>query len=320
MTILVTGATGHVGRQLVEALLKRGEKVRIMDIDRGVGLIGVEIVTGDMRDRDEVKRAMDGVEAVYHLAAVVDDKPSPRKLMYDVNVNGTKNLLEFSSGKKVIYLSSAAVYGVPMRENPASEGTPTRPTNFYGKTKAIAEKLVLEKGGVVLRAPVIFGPGFNEGFDFVTARIEKGKMQLIGDGNNRIQWLHVKDLIAALLLAKDAGKPGEVYLIAGGEAKTQAELFSLLAKYLNVAPPNKKASKLLVAFMANYMALRAKLSGKAPKLLPEYINRITDNRQFDISKARSELGFKPEMSYELAAKEIVSEYLTKKSSKTDSAK
>ena len=109
MTILVTGATGHVGRPLVEALLKQGEKVRVLVRDKTLASAGVEIVTGDLLDKNAVNRAIEGIDTIYHLAAVVDYKATPKKLMYAVNVNGTKNILEFPGAKKVIYLSSAAL-------------------------------------------------------------------------------------------------------------------------------------------------------------------------------------------------------------------
>jgi nucleoside-diphosphate-sugar epimerase len=196
-----------------------------------------------------------------------------------------------------------------MKENPANENTQLNPHSFYGETKAMAEKLVLGKGGVVIRSPPIFGPGFNEGFGFVIAQIEKSKMQIVGDGNNRINWIHINDLIDALLLAKNGGKAGEVYLIAGREIKTQAELFALLAKHLGVEPPEKRISKQLATAFAYYKMFYAKAKGRKPKVVPEHIRRITDNRTFDISKAREELGFAPKIGYDEAAKEMVEEYL-----------
>jgi nucleoside-diphosphate-sugar epimerase len=143
--ILVTGATGHVGRPLIEALVERGEKVRILLLEKETGLEGVEIISGNILEPDSVKRAAEGADVIYHLAAIVDSGPAPKRLMYDVNVNGTKNILNCSNAKKFIYLSTTSVYGKRMKENPARETTPYNPDNFYGKTKAIAEKLVLEK-------------------------------------------------------------------------------------------------------------------------------------------------------------------------------
>ena len=311
--ILVTGSSGRVGSMLVTALLGRNEQVRTLERKESAKIGGVEMITGDILDADTVERAMEGVDVVYHMAAIVDYHPVPNKIMYDVNVTGTKTLLEHSRAKKFIYLSSTGVYGKNMKENPANEGTAYNPHSFYGKTKMLAERMVLEKKGIVLRSPPIFGPGFDEGFDFVLSRLERGEMALIGNGENRIQWIHISDLIEALLLAKDLGKPGEAYLVGGKEIMTQRELLSLLAKYLKVKSPDKKTNKNVAKALAYYKMFEARITGRESRLVPEHITRIIDNRTFDISKAKRELGFAPRVGYDEAAREIVDEYLRKKS-------
>jgi len=309
--ILVTGASGHLGRRLVARLLEKGEKVRILVHDKDLRITGVEIIRGDILDVDAVKKATEGADVIYHLAALVDYGPVPKELMYRVNVIGTKNLLDCSNGAKVIYMSSTSVYGSRMRANPATENTPCNPSNYYGKTKLMAERLVLEKGGVALRAPVIYGPGFNDGFDFVLSQIRKGKMRIVGSGKNRIQWVHVDDLVQALVLAKDKARAGEVYLIAGDETKTQSELFSLLAKYLGSPAPSKTVSAFLANSMARYKVMQANLKGKRSSITPDQISRIISDKTFDISKAKRELGFRSKVSYDKGAKGIVEEYLQK---------
>lgn len=303
---------GRVGSALVAALLERKEKVRALEKREGAKLEGIEVVQGDILDTETVERAMKDVDVVYHLAAIVDYFPVPDEVMYNVNVIGTKVLLEHFDGKKFIYLSTTGVYGKNMKENPANETTGYNPHSYYGKTKMMAEKMVLQKGGMVIRSPPIFGHGFDQGFDFVLSQLEKGRMQLIGNGENRIQWIHISDLIEALLLAKDSGKPGEAYLVGGKEIMTQSELLSLLAKYLKVESPKKKIPKTVAKTLAYYRMFEARMTGKKSRLVPEHITRITDNRTFDISKAKRELGFEPKVGYEKAAKEIVEEYLHNK--------
>jgi nucleoside-diphosphate-sugar epimerase len=312
LMILVTGASGHLGRPLVDALVKNGEKVRVLLRDGDANIQNVEVVKGDLLDIDSLKKAVEGVDTIYHLAAIVDYGSVRKELMYNVNVTGTKNILECSEAKKFIYQSSTSVYGKKMKGNPANEMTECNPSNYYGQTKLMAEKLVIEKGGIVLRCPVIYGHGFDSGFDYVLSQIEKGKMMIIGRGDNLIQWVNVSDLIQALILAKDRGKPGETYLVSGKEPKTQAQLFSLLAQQLNVNPPDKHVSEFLANSLARYKMLTARLKGKSAKVTPEQIARITSNRLFDISKAERELGFSPKIDYEQGAKEMVREYLSRK--------
>ncbi len=316
--ILVTGGTGHVGIPLVEALLRKGEKVRVLTVDEEAEINGAEMVYGNILDQECVRRAADGAVVVYHLAAVVDYSPSPRKAMYKVNVEGTRNMLEYSKAGKFIYLSTTSVYGKRMRENPATESTAYDPHSFYGKTKEAAEKLVLKGGGMVLRSPVIYGKGFDDGFGFVLSRIEKGRMPIIGSGENRIQWIHIRDLVQALLLADEKGRGGEVYLVAGKEARTQRELFSMLARHLGAKEPDRKVARLVALALAHYAAVSAGLKGKKPLLTAGHIDRIASDRIFDISKSRRELGFDPKVGYEEGAEEIVREYLRARNDAEDS--
>src|SRR5271157_69151 len=279
--ILVTGASGRLGTPLVRELLKRGEKVRVLDKNADAAAKDVEAVKGDLLDIDSVKRAVEGADVVYHLAAIVNYGSVPKELMYRVNVDGTRNLLECSKAEKFIYQSSTAVYGNRMKENPANENTGYKPSNYYGQTKAMAERLVLEKGGIVLRSPVIYGPGFDTGFDYVLSQIENGKMRILGKGDNLVQWVHIDDLVRALILARDKGKPGEKYLVSGPESKTQKQLLSLLAEHLGVTPPDKHVPEFLANLLACYKTLTAELEGKSPKITPEQMARITSIRQFD---------------------------------------
>jgi nucleoside-diphosphate-sugar epimerase len=120
---LVTGATGRVGRHLVKALLDRGESVRVLVKNGTADSELVEVFYGDILNKESLRKAVDGVDTIYHLAAVVD-YTAPKDLMFNVNVIGTKNLLEVSTGRKIIYLSSAAVMGRNFKELPVSESTP----------------------------------------------------------------------------------------------------------------------------------------------------------------------------------------------------
>jgi nucleoside-diphosphate-sugar epimerase len=314
--LLVTGATGRIGRHLVNALLRNNEEVKVLIRKRMVEYEEVKISYGDLLDKDSLRGAVEDVVTIYHLAAVVDYL-APKDLMFKVNVLGTKNLLEVCRDKKFIYLSSTAVMGRKFKEIPANEKTPCKPSNYYGWTKYEAEKLVKRYNGIIIRSTNVFGPGFREGYEFILSQLEKGKLPIIGDGKNFIHWIHVNDLIQALLLAGERGKPGEIYIVAGKEVKTQKECLDLLCKYLGVEPPRKYVPVWLAKLSAYYSMMKAKMRGKRPTLIPEYVDKIASNRTFDISKARRELGFKPQVSYEEAAKEMVEEYKSLKEKKED---
>jgi nucleoside-diphosphate-sugar epimerase len=304
--ILVTGGTGKIGAPLVQALVDDGEEVRVMARNTDSRVPGVDNVRGDVREISHVRKAVAGAEMVYHLAGVFDSCPAA--VVHEINVLGTKNLLEASGDKRFIYLSSTAVYGSNMKQNPATENTPCNPDGVYGRTKMAAEKLVLWKGGLVLRSAIVYGEGFNAGITPILSRIERGEMRITGSGDNLFQWIHIGDLVQALLLAKDNGK-SDVYLVAGGEKRTQRELFSLFAGYLHVPPPKKTTSKGLAATITNYREFVHRIRGQKPEFTHSHLSRITSNRLFDISKAQRELGFKPRVSYDQGAKELVEEYL-----------
>ena len=287
--------------------MNQGEKVRAFVKEKTVENENVEIFYGDLLDKESLKKAVEGVDVIYHLAAIVDYL-APKDEMFKVNVIGTKNLLEVSKAKKFIYLSSTAAMGKKLKEIPANESTSCHPSDFYGQTKLDAEKLVKEAGGIVLRSVDVFGSGFTEGYDYVISGLESGTLPVVGDGKNFIQWIHIDDLIQALLLVKENGKPGEVYIVSGKEVKTLNECLELLAKYLEVEPPKRHVSKFLTKTLTNYKMFKAKIKKERPKVIPEYINKITANRSFDISKAKKELGFEPKVSYEDAAREMIEEY------------
>jgi len=315
--IFITGATGRVGQHLVKALLERGEKVRILAREKKIPFENVEVFYGDITNTNVLKNAVKGVDVIYHLAAVVDYL-APKELMYKVNVIGTKNILDVSEGKKFIYLSSTAAMGKNLKDNPANENTKCKPTDYYGMTKLEAESMVREKGGIIIRSVDIFGPGFTEGYNYVIRGLENGTLPIIGSGQNFIHWIHIDDLIQALLLAKDKGRPGEVYIVAGKEVKTLKECFELLCKYLNVKPPSTRKSALLAKLYSRFKVAKYKINKKRPDVIPAYVDKIISNRTFDISKAKRELGFDPKISYEQAAKEMVEEYIRSKELKEQS--
>jgi nucleoside-diphosphate-sugar epimerase len=307
--ILVTGASGHLGINLVKRLSGKGEKVRALVKTHRVDIPGVEVMTGDITDPESAKMALSGAETVYHLAAAVDGYGTlPRDLVYKVNVLGTKNMIENFKGSRFIYMSTTSVYGYDMKENPAKPSTPYNPSAYYGKTKVEAEKLVLAHNGIVVRAPVIFGPGFNKTFETLLDQIKNGKVPIVGSGNNHIQWMHVNDLMDALLLVKELGIPGSAYLVAGKDVITQEGLYGMLAQAIGVEPPKKHVSLSAVKMMASFGKLSSKITGKPPRIRMEHINRLVSDRQFDISKAEAELGFHPQVTYAKWVQELASGY------------
>ena len=306
--ILVTGASGHLGKSLASALLADGNSVRILVDKNNPHIDGAEIVKGNLLDIDSLKTAVYGVDTVYHLAAMVDYGPINKQLMHDVNVTGTKNLLSVSKASKFIYQSSTSVYGNKMRDNPATPSTKCNPSTFYGITKALAEKLVLESKGIVLRAPVIFGTRFNGPFFELLKMLESKRMPIIGSGTNRLQWVHVSDLLDALVLAMKKGTNGEVYLVAGNDIVTQKQLYAILSDAIGAAHPSKRVPLPSAYALAYVQKAISVFTRKEPRVKLEYLRRITSDRTFDISKAKRDLGYNPKNSYMGWAADLANDY------------
>lgn len=300
--ILVSGASGRIGKHLVDALLKDGEDVRVLIKDKMTEFENVETFYGDLLDIESLKKAVSGVDVIYHLAAVVDYL-APKDLMWKVNVLGMKNLLDVSKGK-FIYLSSTAVLGKKIKNLPADERTPYHPSDFYGKTKMEAEKLAKEHGVIIIRSADVYGAGFEEGYHYVFDQLEKGKMPVFGNGKNIIQYIHIDDLIQALLLARKNGKNGEIYTVAGKDIMSQRELYELICKHLDVPFREKHVS----AGLAKSILYIKNIGTKKPQFIPEFINKLSANRIFDITKARNELSYEPKMDYDTGISEMIKNY------------
>jgi nucleoside-diphosphate-sugar epimerase len=303
MTILVTGATGKVGRHLMNALTKGQEKVRILIRNKMTEFENVEVFYGDINDRDSVRKAAESVDTIFHLAAEVDSSAS-EDMMYKVNVVGTSNILELSKTKKFIYLSTTSVLGKSVKE-PIDESAPYKPQSFYDKTKMEAEKLVRGNGGMVLRSPDAFMPLFG-GLDIMFSKVHDGTMPIIGDGKNFVDFIHINDLIDALMLVKERGRSGETYNVCGKDFKTQNEYLSIISKCMGVEPPKKHVS-IISARISLIGNIFKKDEGK--KFMAEYIDKIVRNRTYDLAKAKSDLGFEPKIDIETSIGELAEDFL-----------
>ena len=298
--ILVTGANGRIGRHLVRALVEREDHVRVLvrTEEAAKGLTGAEVYLGDILDKESIRKACEGVESVYHLAALVKHD-APEDELHKVNVDGTRNVVEACSGKKIVFMSSTATMGKKLAELPANEGTRCRPTDYYGKTKLEAEKIVLDAGGIAVRSADVYGKGFHEGYFDVFSLVERGKMPVFGKGSNRIHYVHVNDLVLGLIVAENFGKPGEKYIVTGPEVRTQEELLAIIARKLSVEMPKKHVPVIVAKTMAGF-------TGK-DRWVP-FIEKLAADRVFDISKAKKELGYNPGIGYEEGISEMIVEY------------
>jgi nucleoside-diphosphate-sugar epimerase len=216
MRILVTGGAGYVGSTLVPMLLEQGHRVRVLDILKfgGHGLLPCcqnrffELVKGDVCDPAAVKSAVEGVDAIIHLAAIVG-YPACKKepqLAQAVNVDGTRNLLRFRKpDTKVLFASTGSIYG-SIPDYVCNEETPRAPITLYGETKATAEQMVLDAGNsVAYRFATAFGVSNRMRLDLMpndfTYQAVKNKNLIVYEGGFKRTFVHVRDMARSFIFA-----------------------------------------------------------------------------------------------------------------------
>jgi len=301
--ILVTGGTGFIGSHLVEALVKRGYKVRCLVREKSdvkhLKDLGVELVYGDICDENSLKNAVQGVSVVFHLAGILGRWGVPKEVYWDIHVKGTENLLKacIENGvKRIIYCSSAGVLG-PIEKPPADESYPYNPSNIYEKTKAEAEKAILnckEKLEVtVIRPEFVYGPRDMHVLRLFDS-IQKGRFFIIGDGESLLHPTYIDDLIQGFLLCLENEESiGEIYLITGETPVKVRDLVAMIAEELGVSPPKIHVPKWLAYMAAILFESASRLFNFEPPITLSQVKFFTQHRAFDYSKAKSELGYCP---------------------------
>jgi nucleoside-diphosphate-sugar epimerase len=308
MKVLVTGGTGFTGKALVRRLLDEGHRVVALDYKEGLRTQelrdwGAEVIIGSVTDRAIVQRAMNGVEFVYHLAAAFREMNVPNRFYWDVNVQGTRNVLEAAAAEKVrkfVYCSTCGVHG-NIEDPPGGEDAPIQPADYYQRTKYEAEPIALEffrKGlpTVIVRPAAIYGPGDPERFFLIFRRVASGKFPMFGSGKTFYHPLYIDNLVDAFLLMMPTGKgDGQAYLIADEEYVGIEDLVRRTAKALGVAVriPHYPVWPVVVA--GHVCEKLCKPLRITPWIFPRRVDWYRQNRAFKIDKAKRELGYQPKV-------------------------
>lgn len=292
---LVAGGSGYFGALLVDALVASGESVRVLDLHSpDEAPPAIDFVQGDLRDASTVARACRGVEVVHNCVAQVPLARDP-ELFRTVNVDGTARLLEAASAggvRKVVHLSSSAVYGAPAKL-PVDETSVPHPAEAYGRAKLEGEWLCREwvtRGldVTIIRPRTILGHGRLGIFQILFEWVRTGRnVPVFGRGDSTYQFVHADDLVDACLRA--AGREGAgVYCIGTDRFGSMRESLQALVDHAGtgsrvVSVPRRPAEL--------GMRLAAKLRVSP---LADY-HRIMYGRSlwFDVSLAKRELGWAP---------------------------
>lgn len=292
-------------------LVEAGHRVRALVRGSGrLDLLGdaassVERVEGDLSDEESIRRAVSGVERIFHVAAVYREAKLPDSYYREVNVEGTRRLAEAAlaeGGIPFLYCSTCGVHGEV--EPPADETAAYRPGDIYQQTKVEAEKLVFalhrERAlpAVILRPVGIYGPG-DRRFLKLFRGVARRKFPLIGSGRVLYHLTHVEDVARGFLRAAEAPAAiGEAFILAGARYTTVEELLSLIAEKAGVPPPRFHWPSGPIYFASALCEDLLRPLGIEPPLHRRRLDFFLKNRAFRIDKARRVLGWEPQVDLE----------------------
>lgn len=314
MKILVTGATGFLGRHVCEELMVQGHNVfglgRNIEIGAKLKEKGVNFVAGNLEDSKLIQSLVSNVNAVIHCGSLSAAWGKYRDF-YSANVIGTKNIVNAClqhNVYKLIHISSSSVYFDNCNKVNIIETTtlPQKAHNNYIATKVLAEKVV-ENGisnglrAIILRPRGIFGPYDCSIFPTIIAAAKTGSFPLINNGKALVDLTYVENVVQAITCALHASSKynGSVYNITNGESKTISELLNLLFCSINLKAKHKSIPYKIAYYTAHFLELISTLkywSNTPPKYTRYTIGLLTFDQTLDISKARNELGYSPEIS------------------------
>ncbi len=306
----VTGGTGFTGSWLCRALKDKGYEVFALVRNRKkTGLLnteGINIVDGDLSSTQSLEGIFTDlkIDTVFHVAAMYRQEGVSKELFFKVNVDGTRALLDeaVKAGiKKFVHCSTVGVQG-EISNPPATEDAPFNPGDHYQESKLEGEKLALSYfnegkiAGAVVRPVGIYGPGDTR-FLKLFRHINSGKFKMIGNGKPLYHLTFVEDLVAGIILAGEVEASNKrVYTIGGNEYLPLEDLVALIAEILG-----KKVSSLKIPLPPVYMAafcceMICRPLGIEPPLFRRRLDFFTKDRAFDITRAKSELNYQPQIS------------------------
>ncbi|HUP00587.1 MAG TPA: NAD-dependent epimerase/dehydratase family protein [Gemmatimonadota bacterium] len=318
MRVLVTGATGFVGRRLSESLVEKGYRVKALArASSDVSFLksrGVEILYGDIRDLAAVRKAVRGCEQVYHLAASTSWPRRPAKREFHaVNVEGTANVSRAAleaGAVRLVYTSSVGVYGT--YRSPVDESTGVRPDSFYRESKLAGEDLVLASYRmglpvVIARLATVFGPGSLRWLGLSRA-IAAGRFRFIGSGENHVHDVYISDVVEGLHRCAETRRiAGRCYILAGKEPVMLKELVAAIARELELDPPNSRWPAAPFVAYRRLAAVAYRRLGVEPPFSRKF-DLFLDNRVFSNSRAQEELGYSPRISIPEGMRETLAWY------------
>lgn len=304
--IAVTGATGHIGNVLVRKLLTRGKKVRAIvppfEDTKPLEGLNVEIIEGDVRNIGALHKAFHGAEIVYHLAGIITISSGNDDFLYQVNVEGTKNVVDAclkNQVKRMVYISSVHALKEPPQGTIIDETCSYDPEcarGSYDRSKAMASLEVLKGIDKGLNAVLICPSGVIGPCDYKISQmghliINFMKRDVKARVDGAYDFVDVRDVAEGMILACEKGKCGS-YVLSGEQISVQ-DLFLELEKSTGVKSPQLKVPLWLVKMLSKISPMYYKVTGKEPLFTSYSIDVLNSNSQISCAKAGSELDYSP---------------------------
>jgi nucleoside-diphosphate-sugar epimerase len=312
MKVLITGGTGFIGSQLALKCLEKGDVVRVLgqvntpaekENKQLIEKKGVDVILGSITDKEIIDDVVKGIDIVYHLAASQHEMNIPDKRYWDVNVWGTKNLLEATVAaqvKRFVHGSTIGVYGSALEGN-IDEHSLLKPDNIYGITKLEGEKLVMsfkEKLPVtIIRISETYGPGDRRLLKLFKT-IKKNIFFIIGKGENVHHLIFIDDLIEGFFMsASSESAVGKIFVLAGKEILTTNEMVEVIAKQLGTKIPRFHAPLFAFLFLATIMETILRPLGIQPPLHRRRMDFFKKSFSFSKKDTLRHLGFEPKVTF-----------------------
>ncbi len=304
MRALITGANGFLGTHLAQRLVRTVEHVRCLvrrsSHAAALAELPLEVMYGDVVEPNSLLPAVKDCDVVFHLAGI--RRAPSRELFFEVNAEGTRHLCEAMAladrRQRLVLCSSLAASGPSTPERPHTEDDPLRPAEWYGESKAEAERIAFAFVGrleiAVARPPRILGPGDRENLVFFKL-VKWGLRLAIGGGPRPLSMVDVDDAVGLLVeLGRCPQAVGEAFFVAGRDTTTLEEIQSLVAQQLGVKPRTLPISPKLLRRLAAAADVVSQISGKHLPLNRKLAEQLLAPAwTCSAEKAEARLGFRP---------------------------